>query len=182
MKQTVGDPRNVIAMLMAITLTALTSTMTGCASLGIFGDGEEARLSQGSNVPREGAMDRVRLERLFESQVEKVTGGPGSLRSMVGGYNIWLITDPLNDRMRLMVPIAQIDGVEPRFLNALLEANIHSTLDARYGVSEGTVYAVYLHPISTLDEADFTSAFQQTLNLARTLGTSFSSGKLQFGK
>jgi hypothetical protein len=156
--------------------------MTGCAALGIGSRAEEERLSQGSNVLREGAMNQVQLERLFENQVEKVTGGPGRLRSMVDGYNIWLISDSLNDRMRLLIPIAQLEGLDPRFLNALLEANVHSTLDARYGVSEGAVFALYLHPISTLDEADFISAFEQTVNLARTLGTSFSSGKLQFGR
>ena len=126
-------------------------------------------------------MDQTRMERIFASQMEKVTGGAGFIRSQVDGFNIFIVSDVLNDRMRLMVQIGASDRIDPRILNAMLEANVNSTLDGRYGISEGVVYSLFLHRMSTLTEEDLISAIEQTVHLARTFGTTFSSGKLRFG-
>ena len=63
----------------------------------------------------------------------------------------------------------------------MLDANFHSALDARYAVSEGIVYALFLHPISSLTPQQIVSALDQVVSLVTTFGTSFSSGQLQFG-
>ncbi|NJL83304.1 MAG: hypothetical protein HC890_10765, partial [Chloroflexaceae bacterium] len=55
------------------------------------------------------------------------------------------------------------------------------TLDARYAVSNGVVFAAFVHPLSTLDERDFLSALRQVSQLVRNFGTSYSSGALSFG-
>lgn len=126
-------------------------------------------------------MDQVRLERLFEARVEKVTGYPGAMRSQIDGFLIVVLSDPTANRMRIVVPVASTDQLDERYFKAMLESNYHSALDARYAMSEGVVYAMFLHPLSSLSEGLFDSGFDQTLHLAKTFGTTFSSGVLEFG-
>jgi len=56
----------------------------------------------------------------------------------------------------------------------LLQANFGQTLDARYAIKEGMLYAVFLHPLSTLEPRQIESALAQVANLVRNYGTSFS--------
>ncbi|MEO0827465.1 MAG: hypothetical protein AAFY67_17815, partial [Cyanobacteria bacterium J06642_9] len=65
-------------------------------------------------------------------------------------------------------------------VQAMLVANFHSTLDARYAVTNGTVVAVFVHPLASLQAADLQSGLRQVANLATNFGTSYSSGELGF--
>jgi hypothetical protein len=49
-------------------------------------------------------------------------------------------------------------------------------------VAEGRVWAVFLHPLSPLDDAQLVSGIGQTVNIALTYGTLYSSGAGQFGR
>ena len=82
--------------------------------------------------------------------------------------------------MRIVAAIAMLENLDPRVSNVLLRANFHSTLDARYAVSDGVIYATFLHPISSLSPELIESALAQVLSLAKTFGSSFSSGKFHF--
>jgi len=166
--------RRVIPLLLSVAMIGFFAV--GCASLGL-GTTDAGSSAHSSVEP----MDQERMERIFASQFEKITGGAGFIRSKVDGFNIFMVSDVLNDRMRLMVQIGALDRVDPRILNAMLEANVNSTLDGRYGISEGVIYSLFLHRMSTLTEEDLISAIEQTAHLARTFGTTFSSGKLRFG-
>lgn len=126
-------------------------------------------------------MTQARLERIFAEQVDAIEGPPGMLRTIVDGFDVYLISEPGIDRMRMISRIAPSDRLPPRFLTALLEANFHRTLDARYAVSEGVVFGLYQHPISTLRREEIVSAFRQVVALARNFGTSFSSEGLEPG-
>jgi hypothetical protein len=121
------------------------------------------------------------MEIIFASQVPAIEGPTGAIRTRIDGFNIYLISDPANDRMRIMAPIAVIEGLDPRVFSVLLNANFHNTLDARYAISEGAIYAIYLHPISSLTPEQIRSGLSQVVSLAKTFGTSFSSGGLHFG-
>jgi hypothetical protein len=127
-------------------------------------------------------MTASEMELVFASQVAAIEGPPGAIRTKVDDFNVYLVSDPDADRMQIMMPISMAEGLDRRVLNVLLEANFQNTLDARYAISEGVVYGIYLHPISTLTPEMIRSALEQVVRLGRTYGTSFSARepKLRF--
>ncbi|NBD34278.1 MAG: hypothetical protein GVY17_15245 [Cyanobacteria bacterium] len=59
--------------------------------------------------------------------------------------------------------------------------SLYSALDARYATNqEGVVVAVFLHPLTSLQQPDFRSALNQVASLATTFGRDYSSGELYF--
>lgn len=94
---------------------------------------------------------------------------------------ILVITDAVNNRMRIITPIAMADSVPPDGLLRLLQANFDTALDARYAVAQGLVWGTFIHPLDSLGTRDFASGLLQTKSLADTYGTSFSSGALSYG-
>lgn len=97
------------------------------------------------------------------------------------GIPVIVITDPTADRMRAMVPIRRADGLDPEELMRLMQANFDSALDARYAVAQGRLWGVFVHPLAALEREQFLSALVQTINVARTYGTSYASGAITFG-
>lgn len=129
----------------------------------------------------QGSMTQADMELVFGSLVDAIEGPPGALRTRVDGVDVYLISDPANDRMRMVVQVARADELDARYLSVLLQANFHVTRDARYAISNGIVFATYLHPISSLTAAEIGSALGQVVSLRKTFGSSFSSGVLQSG-
>lgn len=127
-----------------------------------------------------GPMDQARLEMLFAEHVEAITGPPGAIETVVDGIQLYCISDAANDRMRFVAPIARASTLDPRVLPVLLQANFHSTLDARYSISEDVVFATFLHPLSSLTPELVESGMAQVLSLVQTFGTSFSAGGVIF--
>jgi hypothetical protein len=157
-----------------ISFAMMLFALCGCAGL----SGGSSRGSDGSVSG--GPMTQGEMELLFADQVEAIMGPPGAIQTRVDGINVYLISDPENDRMRIVTPISMVESVDPRVNEILLRANFHSTLDARYAVSDGVIYATFLHPISSLSPELLESALAQVLSLTKTFGTSFSSGELHF--
>lgn len=90
------------------------------------------------------------------------------------------LTDNRFDRMRVIAPIMDADELSEDQRDAMLEANFHRTLDARYATSHGVVYAAYMHPLSSLDDRALTSALEQVSSLVLTFDDGYSSGALHF--
>jgi len=130
--------------------------LAGCAAIGM-----------GPAANPDASMDQVRLERLFERQVEKVAGGTGYIRSRVDGVDLVLISDPTTDRMQLIVQVPFAETVGVQHLVGMLQANFHHGLDAKYAVSEGGFFSVFGHRLSTLTEEDFVAGYHQALTLAQ---------------
>jgi len=97
------------------------------------------------------------------------------------GVAMACVSDATHDRMRLIAPIAQAEALEPEHLGILLVANFHTTLDARYAVSENLVYATFLHPLSSLSQGQLESAIRQVSALSRNFGSTYSSDELIYG-
>ncbi|MEM7411768.1 MAG: hypothetical protein AAF430_16175 [Myxococcota bacterium] len=112
---------------------------------------------------------------------ENVEGSPGSLRFEYAGIPIACFSSATHDRMRLVAPVRRVEELTPDQVGAMLTANYHSALDARYAVSQGVVYAAFLHPLGSLTEAELQSALDQVANLVLTFGTGYSSGALLYG-
>lgn len=94
---------------------------------------------------------------------------------------ITLVADPAADRMRLVVGIAREDVLTPELMKRLLQANFDTTLDSRYGIAQGILWATFLHPLSSLSEGELISGIVQTVNVALTYGSDYTSGLFTFG-
>lgn len=91
-----------------------------------------------------------------------------------------LLYDSEHNRMRIISPITDYSRLAPKIKDNLMHANFHKTLDARYAVSEDTLYACFIHPLSTLTQDDLESALKQVSNLRLGFGKTYSSGQLDF--
>ncbi|MGF1458385.1 MAG: hypothetical protein ACFBSG_05095 [Leptolyngbyaceae cyanobacterium] len=112
---------------------------------------------------------------------ENVQGKAGQWQLTLAGQPAIAIADTENDRMRIVVPITAADSLSVEQVEAMLVANYHLALDARYAVTNGRVVAVYVHPLRSLQAADLRSALSQVSTLAANFGTTYSSGELGFG-
>ncbi|MEM9558442.1 MAG: hypothetical protein AAGC60_29590 [Acidobacteriota bacterium] len=94
---------------------------------------------------------------------------------------IALIFDTAADRMRLISPIVESERIDETMLLHAMEANFHSVLDARYAISSGLVWSVFLHPLSDLSGELLRSAVEQVAIARLTFGNEYTSGLLFFG-
>ncbi len=99
-----------------------------------------------------------------------------------GGQRLVVLSDAETDRVRVLVPVAQVDEPDPGTLLRLLEANFADTLDARYAVFNGVLWAVFVAPLGGLDEHAFEQALGQVLELAQSTGTSYSASPSGLGR
>jgi len=95
--------------------------------------------------------------------------------------DMMMVYDESADRMRVISPIIEAASVPAEVHERMLQANFDAVLDARYAVANDLVWAVFLHPLSTLTEDDFVSALAQTVTAAETFGTTYTSGAIVFG-
>ncbi len=130
---------------------------------------------------RVNAMDQAVLEQYINDHTIRHKGRGGVVQFEYESVPMMAISDPRHDRMRIIAPVARYGEVSREQLDSMMEANFHTALDARYGVSRGVVYAAFLHPLSSLDTSGVQSALEQVANLALTYGKTYSSGELRFG-
>ena len=125
------------------------------------------------------------LERLgalveaIDGEAEAVDGR--MWRFTVADLPVTVIADPVHDRMRVVVPIAEAEKLGKEILLRMMQANFDTALDARYSIARGVLWSAYIHPLAGLSDEAFLSGVGQTVNLARTFGTTFFSGGLTFG-
>lgn len=125
-------------------------------------------------------MDNGRLDKLIKRIDSKAEGRPGYWSLKYQGYQAQIITDEKADRMRILVGISTTDKLEKGQLLRLMQANFDSALDARYCIAQNIIWAAFIHPLSILSEEEFFSGLGQTINLAATYGSTFSSGAFIF--
>lgn len=98
-----------------------------------------------------------------------------------GDLPLHVVTDVPADRIRVFSPVVDADVSDAAFLFRLLRANFETALDARYCIWRGTLYAAFMHTLSTLDEAAFVDGMEQVVTLVRNTGDTFASTGLRFG-
>ena len=160
-------------------LCLLTLSLAACATPqpappAVAGAGTEAEAGD------DGAMTPDRLEQILKVQARDVQREGPALRFVYRGLLMACVFDTSSDRMRLLAPVAQLEQVSADQRQRALEANFHTSLDARYATSGGILYAVYLHPLRSLSDAELVSALFQLGNLVRSFGTAYSSGVLHY--
>ncbi len=127
------------------------------------------------------AMTQARLEAELHSLADASQGGSGVLHFTVGDVALACISDVEHDRMRIVSPVVSVNELHPGQVAAILEANFHTALDARYATSEGVLFAAFIHPLGSLSVEQLHSAVRQVANLNRSFGSSYSSGELVYG-
>lgn len=126
------------------------------------------------------AMNNQHLQALIEGIATDIEGQPGYWRFSVEDFPVTVITDVKADRMRILVPVAEVGAIDAERLMRLMQANFDSALDARYSIAKGIVWSTFIHPLSALSDRQLIDGLAQTVNLAATYGSSYSSGALIF--
>lgn len=132
----------------------------------------------------DGAAEKMTAERLGEliQRVdENATQSGPAWYFKVAELDTVVVYDVSADRMRIVIPIGPVEDMPEGELLRLMQANFDSALDARYAIAEGSVWGVFIHPLSSLTDDDFLAGLGQTANVVATYGSSYSSGLLIFG-
>ena len=126
-------------------------------------------------------MTQAGLEQIIHEISDEAEGRGGVVQFVHDSVFMACISDTVFDRMRLISPIIEEDQVTEKQKRAMMAANFHTALDARYATSEGVLYSVFIHPLSSLTEEELASAIWQVAALAKNFGTTYSSDALIYG-
>jgi hypothetical protein len=132
-------------------------------------------------VEAEAPMNLPRLAEIIQSLDADATFRGTNFQMVLEDVPVIIITDPVADRMRAMVPIRSAEDMTSEEVMRVLQANFDSALDARYAVANGRLWAVFIHPLSPLEKDQFISGIGQTINVAKTYGSLYTGGAMQFG-
>jgi len=129
----------------------------------------------------EGKMTLKRMAAIIKKLDKKAKSPrPNIWQFKISNVPVVLVTNKQHNRMRLLVAVRKANTLGPKDLMRISQANFDSTLDARYAIGRDILWAAYIHPMSTLHTRQFISAIGQTVNLAETYGTTYTSGALTF--
>ena len=125
-------------------------------------------------------MNNDKLNSIFHSLSDNVQGQNGHWKFIINELIFICLTDQLHNRMRIIAPIVKLVEVTDEQLSKCMEANFHSTLDARYAISDEVLWSAFIHPLQELTDEQVNSAIRQVYSSVRSFGTSYSSGTLSF--
>ncbi|MCE7999501.1 MAG: hypothetical protein HEP70_11635 [Rhodobiaceae bacterium] len=130
---------------------------------------------------REGTMSLKHMHTILERLDGDLQNQNGSWQLTIADVPVVIVTDETNNRMRILIAIRKADTLTEEDLIRIMQANFDSALDARYAIAKGILWSTFIHPLSTLHDRQLIEAIGQTVNLASTYGSSYSSGLLLFG-
>ena len=125
-------------------------------------------------------MNIERLDTILQDTISDIQTKPGQWRFSLNEISIVVLADSSANRMRIVAPIVNANELTAEQVQNMLIANFHTSLDARYAVSNGLVVSTFIHPLDSLQKKDLLSALNQVTSLATTFGTTYSSGELLF--
>lgn len=132
-------------------------------------------------VAPEGSMTLERLGAIVQKlDAQAKNPQPNIWQFEITKVPVILIADKEHNRMRLLVSVRKSDELNKEDLLRIAQANFDTALDARYAIAGNILWATYIHSLSTLHNRQFITAIGQTVNLALTFGTTYSSGALAF--
>ena len=135
------------------------------------------------NAAAEGTMTTKRMGEIIKrlDPKAKAAANASAWQFHVEEVPVVVVTDAGNNRMRIMIALKKADTMSPEELLRLSQANFDTALDARYAVAKGLLWATFIHPLSELHDKQFIAGIGQTVNAAKSYGTTYSSGLLSFG-
>lgn len=133
-------------------------------------------------IPNASDMTQEKLEGLVVNSIntQVLEEEKGYILFKYLGVKMALLSDEEHNRMRIISPITMYSPLSPNIKDSLMNSNFHLALDARYAVTEDTLYSCFIHPLSSLTLSDFDSGLKQVCNLASSFGKTYSSGQLEF--
>lgn len=164
-------------MLKSVVLAVVVFCLSGPA----FAQAADTDSPPRAAVETEPPMTLGRLAKIVKGLDEAAEFSGTRMFMTIADVPVVIITDPVADRMRAMVPIRAVEEMTPDEVMRVLQANFDTALDARYAIAQGRLWAVFIHPLSPLEKDQLISALGQTVNIARTYGTFYSGGALSYG-
>jgi hypothetical protein len=138
-----------------------------------------------ADKPREPSKEAVAAQAMIDAALKKIDKTikreTNVWQFALGARQVIVITDPVAERMRIMVPIGDAGLLSEELLKRLMQANFDSALDARYAIANDVLWGTFIHPLTSLDEKGFVSGLAQAIAVADNFGGSFSSGAVVFG-
>ncbi len=125
-------------------------------------------------------MNNDKLEDIYASVSDSIQGQKGAWQFFVKDIQLVSFTDTEHNRMRIISPIANANTLDGDLIKAALVANFHTALDVKYAVSEGVLWAVFIHPLQELSSNQVKDAVSQVYYANINFGTSFASTSLSF--
>lgn len=125
-------------------------------------------------------MDNDQLGEVLAGNCHVVDALPGRWLIEFAGRRMLVVTDEIQDRMRIMAVVAPCEALRPRDYRVLLAANFDRTLDARYAIAGGFLWSAYLHPLAELTVDQVAAGLQQVAALAENFGTTYAASDLTF--
>lgn len=122
-----------------------------------------------------------KMDSIFRAEAEEIDGEGGTWQLFYGNRIVFILSDEVHNRMRIFTPIGAEEDLEAGQQKAMLEANFHSALDAKYCLYNGFIVSVYTHPLKELTTNQLKEALAQVVILANNFGESYSSTDLVFG-
>lgn len=126
-------------------------------------------------------MTHSTLGRLLANLMSDMEGSNGFWHGQRHEVPVYVVSDEEHDRMRIMSPIGTLRHPDPDFLSLLLQANFDRALDAKYALRKKELWAVFMHPLSTLVPDDLGTFLDQVSRLVKNTGTTYASSELVFG-
>ncbi len=125
-------------------------------------------------------MTQEKLVRIIWEEANHPEGSDNAVQFVYEEIVMALFSDTHYDRMRIIAPIIKKEDMTGNQLNAVLDANFHTALDARYATSDDVLYAVFIHPLSPLSREQVVSALRQVAALVQNFGDSYSSDEILY--
>lgn len=125
-------------------------------------------------------MDNTRLQSIIAGIDEEFRGDLGFWQFSAYDTTAAVITDENANRMRILVQVGPAENADEQLLYRMMQANFDTALDARYAITNGTIFSTFIHPLAELSDEQFVSGIAQTIALALSFGDSYSSGAVRF--
>jgi hypothetical protein len=125
-------------------------------------------------------MDNDQLGEVLAENCLVIDARPGRWLVEFAGRRMLVVTDEACDRMRIMSLVTDCEELRPRDYRVLLAANFDRTLDARYAIAGGFLWAAFLHPLAELTADQIASGLRQVAALAANFGTTYAASELTF--
>jgi len=129
----------------------------------------------------ENEMTLNQMETIIKGLASESEGEKGQVKFVYQNVLMYLISDPVRNRMRIIAPITKYNDLDKNLIDAAMISNFSLALDARYAVRDGILFSAYIHPLKELTEEQIKSAVRQVSSLAATFGTKYTSGEMAFG-
>lgn len=167
-------------MRQTIRLSWLATLAAGICVTAISCSYSGAAASEPAHFKKPRGTDTQVLEAFVRSVAPDFKGQAGHWTLRRDDVEIAVVADAPHDRMRVLAPVGDTGKLAAADLVTLLDANFDRALDAKYATRQGVVWAVYVHPLSSLTREEFESAVKQVAALRKNFGTTFSSTNLVF--